>query len=232
MKACLWIIKSIIGWWKVCVVDINICEQGRHCSRHALVFASHLQPYDEHGCKAEPNIFLRICTHTQTIPISNDLCPPIAWHASTDAHPCPPKSHGYGWAWVWAPNVGLCCKCIASRWLSLAKLKSSGGNGHTSPYCKGRFIFAQKWYGPSWFESPKMSLWWRKNVHKIFMFDDHLVVTVADFGLVKPFESMNINCCNTHLYKTLEHHFGGRLKYLIYRHWSKESAHAQESWCI
>jgi hypothetical protein len=26
----------------------------------------------------EPNIFLRICTHTQTITISIDLCPPIA----------------------------------------------------------------------------------------------------------------------------------------------------------
>jgi hypothetical protein len=25
----------------------------------------------------EPDIFLRICTHTQTITISNDLCPPV-----------------------------------------------------------------------------------------------------------------------------------------------------------
>jgi hypothetical protein len=48
----------------------------------------------------------------------------------------------------------------------------------------------------------------------MFMFDDHLVVKVADFGLMKPFESMKISCCNTHLHKTLEHHFGGRLKYL------------------
>jgi hypothetical protein len=36
---------------------------------------------------AELNIFLRICTHTQTITISSDLCPPIAWHVPTHAHP-------------------------------------------------------------------------------------------------------------------------------------------------
>lgn len=41
----------------------------------------------------------------------------------------------------------------------------------------------------------------KKNNHKIFMFGDHLVVKVADFGLMKPFESMNVNHCNTHLYK-------------------------------
>jgi hypothetical protein len=42
---------------------------------------------------AEPNIFLRVCTHTQTIPISNDLCPPMPTHSMTWAHPspCPPK---------------------------------------------------------------------------------------------------------------------------------------------
>jgi len=38
----------------------------------------------------EPNIFLRVCTHTQTIPISNDLCPPMPTHSMTCAHPCPP----------------------------------------------------------------------------------------------------------------------------------------------
>ena len=32
--------------------------------------------------------FLRICTHTQTTPINNDLCPPIAWHVPTHAHSC------------------------------------------------------------------------------------------------------------------------------------------------
>jgi hypothetical protein len=30
---------------------------------------------------AEPNIFLRICTHTQIITISSDLCPPMPTHA-------------------------------------------------------------------------------------------------------------------------------------------------------
>ena len=39
---------------------------------------------------AEPNIFLRICTHTHTIPINNDLCPPMPTHSMTCAHPCPP----------------------------------------------------------------------------------------------------------------------------------------------
>jgi hypothetical protein len=41
--------------------------------------------------KAEPNIFLRICTHTQIITISIDLCPPIqpiAWNVPIHAHPC------------------------------------------------------------------------------------------------------------------------------------------------
>ena len=38
----------------------------------------------------KPNIFLRICTHTQTIPINNDLCPPTPTHSMTCAHPCPP----------------------------------------------------------------------------------------------------------------------------------------------
>jgi hypothetical protein len=32
------------------------------------------------GCTAEPNIFLQICTQTQTITISNDLCPPMPTH--------------------------------------------------------------------------------------------------------------------------------------------------------
>ena len=32
--------------------------------------------------------FLQIYTHTQTTPISNNLCPPIAWHVPTNAHPC------------------------------------------------------------------------------------------------------------------------------------------------
>ena len=38
-------------------------------------------PLQGHGswlmCVAEPNIFLRICTYTQTITINNDLCPPV-----------------------------------------------------------------------------------------------------------------------------------------------------------
>jgi hypothetical protein len=38
----------------------------------------------------KPNIFLRICTHTQTIPISSDLCPPMPTHSMTCAHPYPP----------------------------------------------------------------------------------------------------------------------------------------------
>ena len=37
---------------------------------------------------AEPNIFLWICTHTQTITISIDLCPPMPIHSMTSAHPC------------------------------------------------------------------------------------------------------------------------------------------------
>jgi hypothetical protein len=32
---------------------------------------------------AEPNIFLQICTHTQTNTINIDLCPPIARHMPT-----------------------------------------------------------------------------------------------------------------------------------------------------
>ena len=35
---------------------------------------------------SEPNIFLQICTHTQTITISNDLCPPMPTHSMTCAH--------------------------------------------------------------------------------------------------------------------------------------------------
>ena len=34
---------------------------------------------------AEPNIFLRICTHAHTITISNDLCSPIALPVPTHA---------------------------------------------------------------------------------------------------------------------------------------------------
>jgi hypothetical protein len=38
-----------------------------------------------HGISVpEPNIFLRICTHTQTITISIDLCPPMLFKL----HPC------------------------------------------------------------------------------------------------------------------------------------------------
>jgi hypothetical protein len=40
--------------------------------------------------EAEPNIFLRICTHIHTITISNDLCSPMPTHSMTCAHPCPP----------------------------------------------------------------------------------------------------------------------------------------------
>ena len=39
----------------------------------------------------EPNIFLRICTHAQIIPINIDLCSPMPTHSMTCAHPCPPK---------------------------------------------------------------------------------------------------------------------------------------------
>jgi hypothetical protein len=37
---------------------------------------------------AEPNIFLRICTHSHTITISSDPCPPMPTHSMTCAHPC------------------------------------------------------------------------------------------------------------------------------------------------
>jgi hypothetical protein len=37
----------------------------------------------------EPNISLRICTHTQTMTISNNLCPPMPTHSMTCAHSCP-----------------------------------------------------------------------------------------------------------------------------------------------
>ena len=30
------------------------------------------------------------CTHTQTMPINNDLCSPMPTHSMTCAHPCPP----------------------------------------------------------------------------------------------------------------------------------------------
>ena len=46
--------------------------------------------YINNGFRAKPNIFLRICTHTQTIPISSDLCPPMPTHIMTCVHPCPP----------------------------------------------------------------------------------------------------------------------------------------------
>ena len=36
----------------------------------------------------EPNIFLRNCTHTQTMTVSSDLCPPMPTHSMTCAHPC------------------------------------------------------------------------------------------------------------------------------------------------
>jgi hypothetical protein len=39
---------------------------------------------------SEPNIFLRICTHTQTITIISDPWPPMSTHSMTCAHPCPP----------------------------------------------------------------------------------------------------------------------------------------------
>ena len=32
----------------------------------------------------------KFCTHTQTITINNDLCPPIPTHSMTWARPCPP----------------------------------------------------------------------------------------------------------------------------------------------
>jgi hypothetical protein len=40
--------------------------------------------------RTEPNIFLRVCTHIQTIIISSDLCPPMPTHSMTCAHPCSP----------------------------------------------------------------------------------------------------------------------------------------------
>ena len=46
------------------------------------------QDYDD--LQTEPNIFLRICTHTQTIPINSDLCPPKPTHSMTCVHPCLP----------------------------------------------------------------------------------------------------------------------------------------------
>ena len=70
--------------------------------------------------QSRAQLFLRICTHTHTTPISSDLCPPMLFKFAPMyskivtlpiklpiiSHPCPPKSHEHGWAW--APNVGLC----------------------------------------------------------------------------------------------------------------------------
>ena len=86
--------------------------------------STHINPFSLE-CRAQH--FLRICTHTYTTPINNDLCPPMPTHSMTCAHPCysycahvfknyniiknitnntaPMPTQN---PWAWAPNVGLC----------------------------------------------------------------------------------------------------------------------------
>ena len=47
-----------------------------------IMFVSWVVCRDQH--------FLRICTQTQTTPISSDMCPPMPTHSMTCTHPCPP----------------------------------------------------------------------------------------------------------------------------------------------
>ena len=64
--------RSNVGWVGVC---------GTICNHFFMVVSATI---------AEPNIFLRICTHTHIIPISIDLCPPKSTHSKSCVHPCPP----------------------------------------------------------------------------------------------------------------------------------------------
>jgi hypothetical protein len=74
------------------------------CLLFSYNLVGQLSPLVNHKCStSEPNIFLRICTHTQTIIINNDLCPPM----SNNIAPMPTQNP-WAWTWVWAPNVGLC----------------------------------------------------------------------------------------------------------------------------
>ena len=56
-------------------------------------------------CQAQH--FLRICTHIQTTPISNDLCPSMSTHSMTCVNPLPTQNP---WAWV---GMGMGTQCRA-----------------------------------------------------------------------------------------------------------------------
>ena len=75
------------------IFTLNFCNlQFWYSKWKSLWFAidKRTMSYETIANLAEPNIFLRICTHTQTIPISSDLCPPMSTHNMTCVHPRPP----------------------------------------------------------------------------------------------------------------------------------------------
>jgi hypothetical protein len=79
------------------------------------------------GCEAEPNIFFRICTYTQTIPIGTNLCPPIAWHVPTHAIQIVPNACMKKLCNVYyppTPSLGWIGQ-IKGRSLSLASARSA-----------------------------------------------------------------------------------------------------------
>jgi hypothetical protein len=76
-------------------------------------FYTHINSYE-----AEPNTFLRICTHTQTITISIDLCPPMLFKL----RPCIQKLCNVYYPPT--PSLG-CIRQIKGRSLSLASARSA-----------------------------------------------------------------------------------------------------------
>jgi len=75
--------------------SLCLCHSEKSISTAAATYPSNttlegteVKLNDHHHISPEPNIFLRICTHAQTITISRDLCPSMPTHSMTCAHPC------------------------------------------------------------------------------------------------------------------------------------------------
>jgi hypothetical protein len=74
------------GTWPVALQALSLVEKAELVQvRFTLRWREQWREYVDQS----PTFFLRICTHTQMITISNDLCSPMPTHSMICAHSCP-----------------------------------------------------------------------------------------------------------------------------------------------
>ena len=105
-------VVALMNWQQICQVlsqsfMFGITFYALHHVWNASDLTDYCIPKNLPSTRAQH--FLQICTHIQSTPMSDDLCPPMPIRGIQIApmyskivtlpiisHPCPPKSHGHG----------------------------------------------------------------------------------------------------------------------------------------